>query len=74
MTVFIRNKAIGAALLVLTVVLAAARVAAQVHHVPDVLAGAGAGIAAALAGGWVAERLGSAVDKRWPALSGRAIS
>ncbi len=70
LTVLIRNRVVGAVLVVLTVMLAIARVAAQVHHVPDVLAGVGAGAAAALVGGWLASRLGSVVDRRWPALSG----
>lgn len=45
-----RDRMVGAVLLVLSLLLAVARVAALVHHVPDVVAGAAIGAVAAYLG------------------------
>lgn len=70
LVVLTRNRLVGALLLVLAVVLGVARVAAHVHHVPDILGGLGAGVVAAASGVALARLIASPIDRRWPALSG----
>lgn len=70
LVVLTRNRLAGWVLLVIAVALGAARVAAQVHHVPDIVGGVAAGVLASLAGIWLACRLAPVLDRRWPALSG----
>ncbi len=70
LVVLTRNRIAGVVLLVLALVLAAARVAAHVHHVPDIIGGLGAGAVAAAVGVRLASWVAPAIDRRWPALSG----
>lgn len=50
LVVLARDRLLGAVAVMLAVLLGAARVAAHVHHVPDILGGAGIGVLAAAAG------------------------
>jgi len=54
LVVLTRNRTVGLVLLVVSAVLGAARVAALVHHVPDILAGVLIGVVAAGVGLWAA--------------------
>jgi undecaprenyl-diphosphatase len=55
--VYAWHRRTGTALLVIAVLLGTARVAAHVHHVPDILGGLAIGIAAGVIGTFVARRV-----------------
>jgi undecaprenyl-diphosphatase len=55
--VFAWHRRVGAALLVVALLLGASRVAAHVHHVPDIVAGIAIGLVAAAIGVLVARRI-----------------
>lgn len=55
--VFAWHRRVGAALLVVAVLLGASRVAAHVHHVPDIVVGIAIGLVAAAIGVLVARRI-----------------
>jgi membrane-associated phospholipid phosphatase len=62
--VLLRDRIVGALLAALAVAVAAARVAAHVHHVQDVAAGLAIGAVAALIGAWAATTLAALTARR----------
>lgn len=62
--VLLWRRRVGAALLVLSVLIGAARVAAHVHHVPDILAGLALGVVGAVLGALVARLVAARLSVR----------
>jgi membrane-associated phospholipid phosphatase len=62
------HRVLGAVVAVGAVLIAAARVAAHVHHVQDVVAGLAIGVAAAVLAVWVVDRARAVLDRRALAL------
>ncbi len=65
-TVLAWRRLLGAALLLVALAVGAARVAAHVHHVPDVVGGAVIGLACAAAGVLLARRAVALLEARRP--------
>ncbi len=62
--VLLWRRRVGAVLLVVSVLIGAARVAAHVHHVPDILAGLALGVVAAALGALVARLVAARLSAR----------